>query len=342
MANGEKRRFRNIGNRIVPHTNPSEATDKKLLPVMNVGGTPQTEKISLADLHAHLLRTLPFLTESQMQEVTDSLAGALRSLENRMLQVEQGNTGGGGGGSVPTYTTGGGRVLYGFADTTQDPPTTTGTALQQDYPGLPSSVRLSFPAIPDADTGWYIQLPAGVTVASVVNTSVPSDPQRDDTWVAHATHNRWVTGDLPPGTIASFTFTLQAVGGAQQPSGGTQPPSGGAQPSVPSSTTGSFDYGRINASGVPQGTSLVHKFTQLPQTFADVAFPAGVDDGDGWFITVPAGVRVSMIQHRQIDGELRDLTSFWAYDDASRTYTRTGQFPGVPGLFTITVGAVGG
>ena len=343
MANGNEQQIvgAGIGTDAIPETDPTVHPEQKMIPVADTSGATFWEKIPLAQLQTELGRELPYMTEDQVRALTDQLAGAIRNLENRVGLVE--STGGAQPGTPSGLapTGGAGQVIFGFVDMSQTPPVPIGQSHTRDYASLPAQVVIDFGGLP-AGQGWYIQVPSGVTISRFVNTSVPSDPQDSTLWQVDADNNRWFLTGPPEGTTATYTFHLASVGGSQQPSAGQQPqPSGngGQQPPTPTGTpfSGVLAYGRINSNGVPQGTALVQTVTSVPATFADVHFPAGVDVGDGWYITVPQGIYLAAIRHRGIDGTLQDVTALWTYDGASRTHTKYGQFPGVPGEFTLEV-----
>lgn len=330
----------------VPPTNPQVAQAAKHIPVLDTtSGEHPLQKVSLEALQSHIIAEAPFVTDTQMRVVTDDLASAIRSLSNRVAQVEAsgGGTGGGtGGGGTPTPTGGGGQVLFGLWDTSAAQP--SGTVHRQDYQGLPATVTIQFGPNPSDDIGFYVQVPSGVTIASFINVTLPSQRERSSAWTHVVDDNRWWLGSLPANVSVIYELSLQSTGqpqtgGGQQQGGGQQPPP--QRPSVPGQY-GAMTYGRIDAQGAPQGTALTQQIAALPATFSSVQFPGGEAETDGWYITEPTGVRVASIQHRRIDGQLQDVTALWTYDASSRTHSRYGQLPGVPGVFTITVEADGG
>ena len=325
----------------VPHTDATDGAESKLVPVMDVAeGREQLKKITIDKWQEHLAESLPFLTEPQMREVTDEITAAVLQLSNRVAQVEA-SGGTPSGGTTPTGP--GGSVLYGLWDTTARQP--TGEVYRQDYQGLPTSVRLSLGPNPNDMTGFYVQPPAGVTIPSggFVNVSVDGQRQISTAWVPPADKDdpkRWFISGLPPGTRVIYEVRLEST---DAPSDGNQQQGGQTPPPAPVQTGNQrvITYGSLNAAGIPQQT-LTQEVATLPATFTNVVFPAVPETNGGWYITLPTGVELVSLQHRDAQGQLSDVKNEWTYLPQTRTWEDKGKTISASVILTITVQTEGG
>ena len=251
--------------------------------------------------------------QARQQQITsmdtrvDNLASTIAEIQQRLHVLETSGT----GTSRTTHTVHPDAVRYGVR--AQDG-TVRGTAETIDYPDVPASVSVIFPAATVITDEWFFDVPDDTRVTHIRNVGFTPIEELDTShplWSLDSDGGTYAfTDELTPGVEGQYTITLVRV-----------------------PITGTIGYGLRQMDNTLRGVEHDKDYADVPVS-VDITFPQAVAANDKWFFTVPARASVSSIV-RKSDGV--DVTANWTHTAVSDTWAFTGLTPGTAGEFTISL-----